>query len=197
MTQIRKVYLGGPEVFLPDALAVVTQKATLCTQYGFEAAIPSDNGGNHSSDWSHYTPTQIARAIYQANVDTMKSVDFGIFDLTPFRGVSADAGTIFEVGLMVGMGKPVFGYTNIAGDYIDRFGVKQAAPDANPMIAWVDDRGWRIENFGGADNLMIDSAIALNGADMVRMSAPLPDLFHYMEAFKGALGEAKAYFTAK
>jgi nucleoside 2-deoxyribosyltransferase len=194
MTANRTVYLGGPEVFLPNATDIVMKKAAMCPAYGFTASIPVDTHGN---DWGHMTPTQISRAIYQANVDTMKAVDIGIFDLTPFRGISADAGTIFEVGLMVGMGKPVFAYTNMPGDYIDRFGFKQAEPNVNAMIAWVDERGWRIENFGNADNLMIDSAVSLNGADIVRSATPFPDLFENFDGFTGALTQAKAHFEAK
>jgi nucleoside 2-deoxyribosyltransferase len=192
MTVNHNVYLGGPEVFLPNAKDIVMKKAGMCPAYGFTAMVPVDT---HGTDWGHMTPVQISQAIYQANVDTMKQVDFGIFDLTPFRGVSADVGTVFEVGLMVGMGKPVFAYTNMVGDFIDRFGIKQAMPNVNPMIAWVDERGYRIENFGNADNLMIDSAVALNGAEMVRAAAPFPDLLENMDGFSAALAQAKAHFA--
>lgn len=194
MTVIRKIYLGGPEVFLPDANDIVTQKAAICAAYGFEAQVPQDT---HGISWKDMTPVQISRAIYQANVDVMKSCDCGLFDLTPYRGPSADVGTAFEVGLMTGIGKQVFAYTNVVGDLIDRFGLKQKAPNVNDMIAYTDERNWRIENFGNADNLMLDSAIELNGALMTRFAAPFPDLLYCMDGFKACLAQAQAYYAAK
>ena len=67
------------------------------------------------------------KLIYQANKAMMQRADFGICNLTPFRGASADAGTVFELGLMVGFGKPVFAYTNDASDYVRRVAGPHAA----------------------------------------------------------------------
>jgi nucleoside 2-deoxyribosyltransferase len=196
MTAARSVYLAGPEVFLPDGMALITQKATLCQTYGFAANIPSDTLLKTRGVQS---PSAISREIYAANVATMKSSDFGIFDLTPFRGKSADAGTVFELGLMTGLGKPVFGYTNVPGDYIDRIGLRQEILDPNtPLPAttlWTDEHGWHIENFGNADNLMIDSALAKGGAEMVRQRGQFPSRFHDLEGFTACLKQAQAYFS--
>ena len=41
----------------------------------------------------------------------MRSCDLLIANLTPFRGVSMDSGTAFEVGFMRALGRPVLGYT--------------------------------------------------------------------------------------
>jgi nucleoside 2-deoxyribosyltransferase len=38
-----KVYLAGPEVFLPDAIAIGNKKKRLCTEFGFEGLFPFDN----------------------------------------------------------------------------------------------------------------------------------------------------------
>jgi nucleoside 2-deoxyribosyltransferase len=32
---------------------------------------------------------------------------------SPFRGVSLDAGTAYEIGYACALGKPVFGYSNV------------------------------------------------------------------------------------
>ena len=37
-----RVYLAGPEVFLPDAIAVGAEKCRLCAEYGFEGLFPLD-----------------------------------------------------------------------------------------------------------------------------------------------------------
>jgi nucleoside 2-deoxyribosyltransferase len=36
-----KLYLTGPEVFLPEALAYAEQQRALCEHYGFAGYIPS------------------------------------------------------------------------------------------------------------------------------------------------------------
>ena len=37
-----KLYIAGPEVFLPNAREVMKQKTALCHKYGFEAICPGD-----------------------------------------------------------------------------------------------------------------------------------------------------------
>ena len=94
----------------------------------------------------------------------MQASDLGVFDLTPFRGPSADVGTAFELGFMTALGKPVFAYTNIAHDYIDRIAPRQLL-DAAALGHWGDEDGWSIENFSNADNLMLDGAAAAMAGD--------------------------------
>jgi nucleoside 2-deoxyribosyltransferase len=82
----------------------------------------------------------------------MRNADFGVLNLTPFRGPSADVGTVFELGMLAGLGKPVFAYTNDDEDFLSR--VKRAVPahfDAATKI-WRDSAGMTIENFGNVDN---------------------------------------------
>ena len=99
----------------------------------------------------------------------MRKADIGIFNLTPFRGPSADVGTVFELGFMVGLNKRVFGYTNDSNDYTDRviqhFQIefkKSVLKDPNNMI---------VEQFGNVDNLMIDWAIAEHGGKKIQKSS--------------------------
>jgi nucleoside 2-deoxyribosyltransferase len=37
-----RVYLAGPEVFLPDALAIAAAKKRLCAAHGLEGVFPLD-----------------------------------------------------------------------------------------------------------------------------------------------------------
>ena len=39
-----KLYLAGPEVFLPEPLAHAARQRALCEQYGFTPLHPVDNG---------------------------------------------------------------------------------------------------------------------------------------------------------
>jgi len=151
------IYLAGPDVFLPDAELIGERKRTLCVHYGFTGLFPFDNQVPAG-------PGQ-DRAIYAANVAMMQAAWAGIFNLTPFRGPSADPGTVFELGLMAGLGKPVFGYTNDKRDLIARIpGVVQGADGI-----WRDASGHMVENFGNADNLMIDACLAAAGPGIVRI----------------------------
>jgi len=52
-----------------------------------------------------------------------RSRDFGVLNLTPFRGTSADVGTVFELGFLTGLGKSVFAYTNDIADLLYRLSV--------------------------------------------------------------------------
>src|SRR5215210_4956234 len=111
---MRSVYLAGPEVFLPDAVEIGRRKQKLCAAYGLEGLYPLDN------EIPTTTTERADKLIYDANKAMMLRADIGICNLTPFRGPGADAGTVFELGLMVGLGKPVFAYTNDSADYVQR-----------------------------------------------------------------------------
>jgi nucleoside 2-deoxyribosyltransferase len=113
--KVMKIYLAGPDVFLPDAVGMGRRKKELCRAYGFEGLFPFDSEVDPNAG-----AEPIDRLIYRANEAMIREADLGIFNLTPFRGPSADAGTVFELGLMVGLGKRIFGYTNIAEDFLDR-----------------------------------------------------------------------------
>ena len=87
---------------------------------------------------------------------------------TPFRGIAADPGTVFELGYMRGLGRPVFGYTHAPEDYRAR-----VAPARQEGGQWRDAEGLEIEDFGLAENLMLEGAIAASGGVMLRAAAPL------------------------
>jgi len=50
----------------------------------------------------------------------MRAADIGLVNLTPFRGVSADCGTVLELGFLFARGVPVYGYSSAHGAYLDR-----------------------------------------------------------------------------
>lgn len=204
MTIPRAVYIAGPDVFLPDSAAVLAAKQKLVAQYGFRAIVPSDDhlkqrAGALPPAAAPADPKGLSREIYAANVAAMREADFAICHLTPFRGCSADVGTAFELGLMTGLGKPVFGYTNLVADYIERIGIKGAtnpggAEPAGPP-QWRDALDCSIENFANADNLMLDGALAAAGSDMVRREVPMAALYSDLAGFTACLELARAHFA--
>jgi nucleoside 2-deoxyribosyltransferase len=184
-----KVYLAGPEVFLPEAVTVGQQKKQLCAKYGFEGLFPIDNEvtggeGNIRADI----------LIYRANIAMIAEADFGVLNLTPFRGPHADVGTAFEFGLLTGLKKPVWGYTNDADDLLHR--VKRHDIVTFDPIArvWRDSGGMSIEDFGNAENLMIEAALLEQGHPIVRHAALAAERFRDLTVFEHCLRlAAEAY----
>ena len=182
-----RLYLAGPEVFLPDAIAVGTAKAALCAQAGFEGVFPADQ----SLDLKGLAKREIARRIYSADEAMMRACDGAIANLTPFRGVSMDSGTAFEAGFMRALGKPVFGYTNTTLDYRARAALYRTLP---PLPFEGDRPDLSIEDLDLAENLMIEVAVIASGAEVARHDAAQPGRIANLTGFKSALAMARRHF---
>ena len=96
-----KVYLAGPDVFLPDALAMAERKRAICATHGLTGIFPVDAHPEHPEG----TDLPIWQWIYRRNEAHMRDAEAVIANLTPFRGPSADAGTVYELGFMRALGK--------------------------------------------------------------------------------------------
>lgn len=177
-----RVYLAGPEVFLPNALEVGAEKCRIAAEVGFQGVFPLDN----ALDLSGLGKAEQARRISLANEGLMRSCDTLIANLTPFRGASMDAGTAFEVGFMRALGRPVAGYTNAPDDYLARAKLVRTGP-ALPFDA--DHPHVEIEDFGLAENLMIEIAIAESGCAVVRNSVPRGTEMTDLTGFRQCLAE--------
>jgi nucleoside 2-deoxyribosyltransferase len=146
-------YLAGPDVFLPGAAALAAAKVEICARYGVVGRHP------FSPEVAAMAalPADLAwRGIYQADIAMMRGCDVIIANLTPFRGASADAGTLVELGWFAGAGRPVFGYSNVAEGFAER-SLAQVAAVADPLPGLV------VEGFGLPDNLMIPGAVEYGG----------------------------------
>lgn len=155
-----KIYLAGPEVFHPEARRIGDEKQAICAAAGLEGAYPLDN----ALDLSGLDKADQAREIALANEALMRSCDALIANVTPFRGTSMDVGTAYEVGFMRGLGRPVFGYTNVASDYATRCERYRTGP-RHAFDA--DQADLDIEEFDLPENLMIAVAVAESGLPMV------------------------------
>ena len=170
-----RIYLAGPDVFLPDARRVGARKVALCAELGFEGLFPLD---------ADVTPSPAA--ILEGNRELMLRADIGLFNLTPFRGPSADAGTTFELGFMAALGKPVYGYSNTAADYRERVAARLGVASRDGRL-WAGD-GLVVEDFGLRDNLMVDGAIeASGGAFVARQGEGEEDGLAAFAAFRACL----------
>jgi nucleoside 2-deoxyribosyltransferase len=156
-----RVYLAGPDVFLKNASDVAEAKKRLCAEQGFEGVFPLDAEIDSSKTLS---PARKARAISRLNEALIRSCDILVANCTPFRGVSMDVGTAFEIGYARALGRPVFGYTNVVPSYKER--VEHSRSTGPPFAA--DMQGTAIEDFGLAENLMITMAMMGSDRDLVR-----------------------------
>jgi nucleoside 2-deoxyribosyltransferase len=160
-----RIYLAGPDVFLADARRVGEKKRAMCSDFGFEGLFPLDNEEEGSID---------AASIFRGNCSLMRRADVGLFNLTPFRGPSADAGTVFELGFLFALGKPVYGYTSATAIYRERVAGNQGVlAERNDQI-W-DRDGFAVENFGLRDNLMIAHAIEDSGGIIAAVEESTPN----------------------
>lgn len=188
----KKIYLAGPEVFFPKAIndSVVDRKKEILASMGMVGVDPLDNQIDFPDDAS---PQEMGFLIYEANKKTMDDCDGAIANLTPFRGPSADAGTVFEVGYMVNQEKPVMGFTMASSDYGKRVD-PEAARDENQM---------EIERFGLSDNLMIECGIVNNGGQVFKGDSVIhfdnltPCDYFDEELFKEAAKAIKASLEKK
>lgn len=189
MDEPPKIYLAGPEVFLSNALEIGARKKELCAEFGFQGLFPFDNEPPKALKGE-----RVDRLIYRANVAMIEQADGGIFNLTPFRGPSADVGSVFELGLLTGLGKPAFAYSNESGALLDRLRRARRATYNEATSEWRDQSNMSIENYGNADNLMIEACLAEQGHPLLRRQTAAACRFTDLDGFVLSLELARRHF---
>jgi nucleoside 2-deoxyribosyltransferase len=170
-----KVYLAGPDVFLPDAMEVGQRKAAICAHHGLTGLYPLDNAIDPSAQ-------DASRAIYGSNEAMMIASDAIIANLTPFRGAGADPGTVYELGYAAGRGKLCLGYSNDPAVYAER--VRRLTSVTARDGHLVDACGLTVEDFGLNDNLMLIHAVERYGCALVTPQDRPSDIWHDLTAFE-------------
>lgn len=89
-----KIYVAGPHVFWPDEVQqdFYRKVEALEEKHNFTAIIPKDG------DIQAPEGTPQSLVIWMKNITSMMQADIIVADITPFRGVSCDVGTAFEIG---------------------------------------------------------------------------------------------------
>src|ERR1700722_2860949 len=170
-----KVYLAGPDVFLPDAVDIGRRKVELCTRHGLTGLYPLDNAIDPAA-------SDASLRIFRGNQAMMIEADAVIANLTPFRGPGADAGTVYELGYMAGRGKLCLGYSNDPTSYADR--MRRFTDVHSRDGGLIDAQGLTVEDFGLPDNLMMIHALDLHGCALVTPRQAPPDVWRDLEAFE-------------
>lgn len=148
-----QAYLAGPDVFLPDAAGHARRKVAICARHGIRGRPPLNED---VASLAGMPEAEAWQTIFRKDLAMMEECDIVIANLTPFRGASADAGTLVELGWFLGRGRPVFGYSNSAEPFAERSRRQVAAlPDPLPDLT--------VGGFGLPDNLMIPGAVLAGG----------------------------------
>ncbi|MFM2281745.1 MAG: hypothetical protein RLZZ444_3976 [Pseudomonadota bacterium] len=178
-----KLYIAGPEVFLPNAREMLKRKAELARQYGFEPLCPGDLEIPKTDSLR-----QMGLAISEIDEHMMNQSQAVIANLTPFRGIAADPGTVFELGYMCGQGKLVAVYTNVAANHYER-----VLAYYNGEVA-IDDHGHKrgpdglsLEDFGMIENLMLDGGVERRGGHVAIHAAEPEALYTDLTGFIACL----------
>jgi nucleoside 2-deoxyribosyltransferase len=145
-----KIYLAGPEVFLPDAVERGKELVALCLRNGVIGLYPLDNEIKPSPG------LDLASAIRTANMQMIRDCDAIIANMIPFRGPSMDPGTAFEMGAGAILDKIVVGYTTDRRPYHERVAAWMPT-HRNHKGELYDNLGMMVEEFEGGllDNLMM------------------------------------------
>ncbi|HMQ57215.1 MAG TPA: nucleoside 2-deoxyribosyltransferase, partial [Rhizobiaceae bacterium] len=118
----------------------------------------------------------------------MAEADAIIANLTPWRGVSADAGTVYELGFMCALGKIVYAYTNVAASHFERVRAHYGEDGlADGPGMWRGPDGLRFEDFGMMDNLMLQGGVERRGGKVVIGNAAPDALYTDTTAFAKCL----------
>jgi nucleoside 2-deoxyribosyltransferase len=184
-----KIYLAGPDVFLPDAVDIGKRKAAICARHGVSGFYPLDNAVDLKAG-------DASLAIFKGNEAMMDAADAVIANLTPFRGPSADAGTVYELGYMAGRGKFCLAYSNDPAVYVERverFGPVTKFADGR----FTDKDGLTVEDFALPDNLMMIHALDLHGAGLVTPRPAPSDIWHDLTSFEACVVLAAARANGK
>lgn len=137
-----RLYLAGPEVFRPDAVAEGARLKALAQAAGAQGIYPLDG-----------EPLHDAGAIKRRCREMIDAADAVVANITPFRGHHMDPGTAWEIGYAEAQRKPVHLWSSDPRAMVDRVPAKMDIEEGG--FGHRDADGHLVENFELAENLMI------------------------------------------
>ncbi len=169
------VYLAGDLVFRPEALALFAQLKSICAEYGLDGVAPFDGQAE-----ARLLPPgrETILAFVRADRDLMDRCVAGLFCIDPFRrSPEMDPGTAVEIGYMMGLGKPMEGYTvdgrlypeKVEAYWRDVWGQdlrKRQESDAPSSGCMEDPDGMLVHSEGLLQNGMVEGFIGMSGGQI-------------------------------
>lgn len=134
------IYLAGPQVFRPDALAQGAHLKAVCAQSGLTGLYPLDGAASEGEN---------AHTIRARCIDLLDAADAVVADISPFRGPHMDPGTAWEIGYAQARGLKVHLWSR------DPRHLRARIPASLTAHGWRDKAGDLVEDFGQPENLMI------------------------------------------
>lgn len=159
-----KLYLAGPEVFLPNAVEHAEEQRRLCRKYNFVPLHPMDNNlGLGNCDYT------TATRIYRGDIRQIRECDIIVANCNPFRGVCVmDDGTAYELGFGNALGKISYGYINKMELLTDRT-IRDYPTKLNSSTGiYTDKDGYAVTDaFGTSINLMMQCGMSDNRGRLI------------------------------
>jgi nucleoside 2-deoxyribosyltransferase len=158
--KLYRVYLAGPDVFRKNAESHFDAIKDFMSFCGLKGISPIDVEVVNHED------------IYDNNLDLIKSCQWVLANLDPFRGVSLDVGTAMEIGYAKALNKTIVGYYTNGYPKIYKDRIKRRNRD-NTYV--------KHEDFNLYDNLMIHNscdaifASAYEGVDYISQKVEIID----------------------
>ena len=148
---MKKVYLAGPQVFLPNAAEVFAQATDTCLEHDLVPLVPLNT--------AFTTPQEI----FEFNKTLIRQADYVLADVTPFRGSEPDSGTAWEIGFAHALGKSVFMYS-LNAKWMRAKALEHFQLNPYDKRIYFPD-GMCAETFGSPTNLMLShSALFILGS---------------------------------
>ncbi len=153
---MKKIYLAGPDVFYHNVDNISQFKKSICLKYGFEPIFPLDLLPKNLFT-NKYSLNDRARIIKKACISGIKQSDILVSNMSPFRGVSMDVGTAFEMGFADALDKKIFGYSIADSTYLEKVIEADMYKNTINEVDY-DIHDSIIENFQKIDNCMTTEA---------------------------------------
>lgn len=158
-----KIYLAGPEIFLPNAREIAGKQKTLCEKYGFIGLHPMDNNVNIIGG-----SLAAANDIYRGDTNQIRKCDILVANCNPFRGALMDDGTAYELGFGNALDKPSYGYVSDADSYIERVTKRYPCHIPRSDKFYIDKDGYLlVDDFGTKINLMMQCGMVAGAGRLV------------------------------
>lgn len=157
-----KLYLAGPEVFLPNAVEHAEKQRTICRKYGFQPLHPMDNNLDLGN-----CDFETAMRIQKGDTDQIEACDIVVANCNGFRGVCMDDGTAFELGYCNALKKISYGYIREDIGLVAR--TERDWPHTTLSAGRsIDPQGYvNVEDFGTRINLMMECGMKRSGGRLV------------------------------
>lgn len=158
-SQKKKVYIAGPDVFRLDWPDFAKRVSIACEDMGVTPLfpIPPDASLDHDGVPGISIPgsRHDAEKVYRQCLAQIDEADAVVANITPFRGLEPDSGTVFEIAMAAAQGKIIVAYSRDKKKWIDRLAENFRRTSCG---SWLCQHGWLIERFGLPCNVMVAQA---------------------------------------